>query len=164
MSVVDTRRIRRRLVAGLLVVAGLSTGCQQLMLWDPDYLLPFKRSAAVREAAETYGQNLRWGRFEVAAGMVAPESRDDFLATFLDAEPPYQFTSFEIVAVDLGEERGRVNVHVVFRLYRPPSMIELSVAEHQAWRYEPSVPPRWVIEPELRAFRQNAAHVRAALD
>ena len=164
MSVVDARSTRRRLVAGLLVVAGLSTGCAQLMLWDPDYLLPFKRKAIVRETAETYGQNLRWGKFEVAARMVAPESRDDFLATFLNAEPPYQFTSFEIISVDLGDERDRAGVHVVFKLYRPPMMIELSVSEHQAWRYEPSVPPRWVIEPQLRAFQRDASHVRAALD
>ncbi len=165
MSEVDARRsIRRCALWALLLASGVASGCAELRMWDPDYLLPGKRKAMVREVAEAYGANLRWGRYEVAAGLVAPESRGEFLGTFMDAEPPYQFTSFEIVGVELGPERDRVVVLAVFHLYRPPSLVELSVTERQSWRYEPIESERWVIEPDLRPFRATAARVRSKLD
>ena len=148
----------------LLLVSALTAGCEQLALWDPDYLLPAKRRATVREAAESYGENLRWGRYEVAAGLVASEIREEFLSIFLDAEPPYQFTSFELVSVELGSERDRAAVVAVFHMYRPPSLIELSVTERQDWRYEPAGSPKWILEPDLGAFRAYGPQAKAAAD
>lgn len=154
--------------AALLLVAGLCAGCTTLRLLNPDYLLPAKRESMVRQAAEKFGQNLRWGRYEVAAGLVAAERREEFLNTFLNAEPPYQFTSFELIGVELSSERDRVEVLAVFELYRPPSLRMRAVTERQTWRYQTSGRPLWVLEPDLSVFissgraRADLGEVRAA--
>ncbi len=114
-------------------------------------LIPAKRVAVVRETAERYGANLRWGRLEAAVGMVDRERRAAFLKTFRDANPPLRFTSFEIVTVELGSSRDEVEVLASFRLYRLPNLSERSVDELQVWRFDPER-GRWYIRPDLSLF------------
>ncbi len=134
------------LLLSMLSLAGCSLGQH-----NPDFLMPAKRMAMVREVAETYGDNLRWGRIEVAVGMVAPENRVSFLATFVDADPPLRFTSFEIVTIEQGQSRHEVEVLASFRLYRPPDLIERTIREWQIWRFDRDR-ARWYLSPDLSLF------------
>ncbi len=56
------------LILALVSLAGCSLG-----RGNPEFLIPAKRVAVVRETAERYGANLRWGRLEAAVGMVDRE-------------------------------------------------------------------------------------------
>lgn len=134
------------LILALVSLAGCSLG-----RGNPEFLIPAKRVAVVRETAERYGANLRWGRLEAAVGMVDRERRAAFLKTFRDANPPLRFTSFEIVTVELGSSRDEVEVLASFRLYRLPNLSERSVDELQVWRFDPER-GRWYIRPDLSLF------------
>ncbi len=134
------------LVLAIASLAGCSLGRS-----NPEFLIPAKRVAVVRETAESYGDNLRWGRLEAAVGMVEPERRMTFLKTFRDANPPLRFTSFEIVTVELGSTRDEMVVLASFRLYRVPNLSERSVHELQVWRFDPAR-GRWYVRPDLSLF------------
>ena len=135
----------------ILVLAIASLAACSLGRGNPEFLIPAKRVAVVRETAESYGDNLRWGRLEAAVGMVEPERRMAFLRTLRDANPPLRFTSFEIVAVELGSSRDEVEVLASFRLYRVPNLSERSVHELQVWRFDPAR-GRWYVRPDLSLF------------
>jgi hypothetical protein len=135
----------------VLLVSMLSLASCSLGRHNPDFLIPAKRMAIVREAAESYGDNLRWGRIAVAVGMVAPESRISFLETFGDADPPLRFTSFEILTIEAGRSRDEVEVLASFRLYRPPNLTERTIREWQIWRFDPDR-ASWYLSPDLSLF------------
>ncbi len=132
-----------------LALAALSLGGCSLGRYNPDILIPVKRVAMVREAAENYGANLRWGRLDAAVGMVEPDARTLFLVSFRDADPPVRFTSFEIIAIQPGESRVEVEVLASFRLYRLPDITERIVRERQIWRFQRG---GWYIRPDLALF------------
>ncbi len=134
------------IVLAILVLGGCTLGRS-----NPDYLIPSKRAAIVRETAESYGDNLRWGRLQAAVGMVEPDRRAEFLVTLRDANPPLRFTSFEIVTVELGTSRDEVEVLASFRLYRLPNLSERTVRELQVWRFDPDR-GRWYVRPDLSLF------------
>lgn len=135
------------LTAGLIPIP---TGCS-LGRSSPEYLIPSKRAANVRLAAESYGDNLRWGRLEAAAGLVDPERREAFMATFRETEPPMRFTSFEIVGMQLGPRRDEAEVLARFRLYRLPDLTERTIRERQFWRFHPQS-GEWYVRPDLSLF------------
>ena len=135
----------------ILVLAIASLAACSLGRGNPEFLIPAKRVAVVRETAESYGDNLRWGRLEAAVGMVEPERRMAFLRTLRDANPPLRFTSFEIVTVELGSSRDEVEVLASFQLYRVPNLSERSVHELQVWRFDPAR-GRWYVRPDLSLF------------
>ncbi len=135
----------------VLLVSVLSLASCSLGWHNPDFLIPAKRMAMVREVAESYGNNLRWGRIAVAVGMVAPENRVSFLETFVDANPPLRFTSFEIVAIEDGQSRHEMEVLASFRLYRPPNLVERTIRERQIWRFDRNR-ARWYLSPDLSLF------------
>lgn len=137
-------RVRAAMVLGLI---GAASGCS-LGKADPDYLMPAKRIAEVREAAETFGYNLRWGRIDAAALVVHPAQRRVFLNRVQAVDPPLQFTSFEILDIRQGEERSAVTVLASFSMYQPPSLVERTANVEQLWRYDAHA-GRWWIEPDL---------------
>ncbi len=156
---------RARAGAGAILAAALGLvlgagGCSLGRL-DPDYLIASNRLAVVKENAESYAQDLRWGRLKEAVAQVAPEQRVAFLELFEAAGQPIHFTSFEIVSVDLGQVRSRAEVLVTYELYRPPSINETTIRERQSWLYD--VPAgRWFIEPDLSVFAKPSPSSKAA--
>ena len=138
-------------VVPILILASVTLAGCSLGRGNPEFLIPAKRVAVVRDTAERYGDNLRWGRLDAALGMVEPDRRAMFLATSRDANPPLRFTNFEIVAVELGTSREEVEVLASFRLYRLPNLSERSVHELQVWRFDPAR-GRWYIRPDLSLF------------
>ena len=97
------RVIRATTVA---LVALATSGC--LGYIEPDYLLPGKRMKVVREQAEWYGNNLRFGNIDTAASMVRTEHREAFLNTFMGAR--VRFTSFDVMNVVPGDNRLKADV------------------------------------------------------
>jgi hypothetical protein len=118
---------------------------------DPRFLLPVERKQRVRDAAEAYAADLRWGRIEQAAQQVHPEIRPLFLETFGNSNDPVRFTHFEVEAVELGSERGLANVRVSFGVYRPPSLEELRIIEQQVWSYE-KTRRTWYLKPDIALY------------
>jgi hypothetical protein len=132
-----------------VLVAGCSVG-----YLSPSYLMPSEKLERVREAASGYSSSLRFGHLERAASFVAPDARKAFVDFFgTDALDGLRFTDVEIQAVTLGPESDEARVILVVRLYRLPSVSELTVSEEQQWRYDPGT-RGWRITPDLTPYKE----------
>ena len=137
-------------IIGVLVLVGC------IPAWmDPGYMSRAGRTSRVRDAAESFGYDLRWGRFEEAAKRVKPDQRDAFLSLASELEGNVRFTGFEIESVDVGIARAEASVSVAFTLYRLPSIEETTLREQQHWRFD-KIRRRWYIEPNLALYRGDA--------
>jgi hypothetical protein len=132
----------------LMVLAGVACSLGQV---DPRFLIPSERKGKVREAAEAYAGDLRWGRIEQAARLVHPRARPAFLRTLSGPSHALRFTHFEVESVELAPERDQANARVSFGLYRPPSLEEQRIVEQQVWHYEPDA-RAWYLEPDLPLY------------
>jgi hypothetical protein len=143
-----------RATAGVLGVLFL-VGC--IPTWmDPGYMSRAGRTQRVREAADSFGHDFRWGRFEKAAERVHPDRREAFRALATELDGRVRFTGFEIESVELGLVRGEATVSASFTLYRLPSIEETTLRERQQWRFD-TVRRRWLLEPNLALYRGDAA-------
>jgi hypothetical protein len=139
-----------RVTAAMLGVLFL-VGC--IPVWmDPGYMSRAGRTGRVRSAAESFGHDFRWGRFEQAAQRVQPDQRDAFHTLASELDGSVRFTGFEIESIDLGIARGEATVTAAFTLYRLPSVEETTLREHQLWRFD-KIRRRWFIEPNLALYR-----------
>ena len=146
---------RLRLSAALLPLAlgYLSSGC--LMLETPLFGED-KRMSQVREAAETFGAFLRWGRVEEAAALLHPDSRAEFLAERHALGRQMRFTDYEVGAAESGEGPDEAFVLVRFRAYRLPRIEEFASRDRQRWERENG---RWYLRIEVNRYlgRRSAA-------
>jgi len=140
----------QRTFVSVLVAALTGLACT-LGSVDPRFLLPVERKQRVRDAAEAYAADLRWGRIEQAAQLVHPEIRPLFLQVLSDSTASVRFTNFEVETVELGSERARANVRVSFGVYRPPSLEEQRIVEQQIWYYEKTA-RAWYLKPDIALY------------
>lgn len=141
------RSAARLLMAGLILA---TSGC--LGSLEPDYLMTRKRVEKIRETADWYAANLRWGRLQHAAAMVRDEDRKDFIATFVDdPHPRVEFTGWEIITVEQAEERDEAEVWVSYEYFVPPAIRPRTITERQVWHYEASTRV-WRVQPDLTVF------------
>ena len=157
LSCAGEEKMKRTLVLALLW--GLALSACSLGKLNPKYWIPSERKGKVIEAAEAYGNSLRWGRLEDAARWVHPEQRREFFDTVNDPGAPLRFTLFEMQTTELGPARDRAEVWVSFSLYRPPALKEFNLVERQVWRYEPRT-GRWYVDPDLALYRGEVASDR----
>lgn len=139
--------ILRRALLCTGMVAGLS-GCIGFI--EPDYLLPAKRVAKVRETADLYGQLLRFGRIGEAAGYVRDEDRKAFLDAFANSGVRLTFTNAEVMNVQTATALT-VEVWTSYELYSPPSVQIRTISEKQVWHFD-AVRRGWLVQPDLSAF------------
>jgi hypothetical protein len=123
---------------------------------DPGYMTRAGRASAVRDAAEAFGHDFRWGRFEQATARVHPEQRDAFRKLAAELQGRVRVTGFEIDAIDLGRARGEAFVAATFTLYRLPSIEETTLHDLQIWRFD-QVRRAWFVEPNLALYRRDGA-------
>jgi len=126
------------------------SGCALGDLFDHNN--PIEREDVVRRTAEIYVQSLRWGRMDEAAKLVDPDARLDFMKFFSGDDMPLNFTSAEINSVELGPGPVQATVFVTLRLYRTPSVREVSLQERQIWHYN-SDNNRWYVAPDLTPYK-----------
>lgn len=136
---------RRILIAGLLLA---TAGCGWI---EPDFLMREKRVENVRETADWYAANLRWGRIQQAAAMVQPDHRRDFIAIFVQPTPRVEFTGWEVITVEQQDLRSEAEVWVTYEYFTPPAVRPRSITERQQWRYDP-VGRAWRVQPDLTVF------------
>lgn len=136
-----------RALALALIATGVS-GCVGFI--EPDYLLPAKRVAKVREVADLYGQYVRFGRIPEAATFVRREDRKAFLETFMRLDGKLEFTSAEIVTVETASALT-VEVWATYELFALPSVEIRKVSERQLWHFDP-MRRRWMVQPDLAVF------------
>jgi hypothetical protein len=137
------------LAVGMLVLSG----CLPFFM-DPSYMSAGGRTGEVRKAADHFGADLRWSRFEQASARVDPEAREAFRSVATQLLGNVRFTGFEIESVELGETRGEATVSVAFTLYVLPLIEEFTIRERQKWYFERST-GQWMLEPDLELYRSQ---------
>jgi len=136
-----------RVIALTLAGTALS-GCIGFL--EPDYLLPAKRLEKVRDLADTYGQDLRFGRISEAAAFVRREDRKAFLEAFMDVARRVQFTNAEVVNAE-STDSMTVEVWTRYELFELPSIQVRSLSERQVWHFDP-LGRTWQVQPDLSVF------------
>jgi hypothetical protein len=130
-----------------LLAAGLS-GCIGYI--EPEYLLPSKRIEKVREVADSYGQNLRFGRIIEAAAFVRPEDRKAFLEAFPRIAERLEFTNAEVVTVEPVTATSMA-VLTTYEVFAMPSLQIRTISENQVWYFDANR-RTWLVQPDLAAF------------
>jgi hypothetical protein len=88
----------------------------------------------------------------MASAFVEPALRAQFATVFGGSDRnPLRFTDIEVGEMEFGPERGSATVHVQARMYRLPSVREISLTEAQRWRYDPGS-QRWYVSPDFAAY------------
>jgi hypothetical protein len=152
--------LRRGLALCVLLAAPLLFGCAAI----PAIFLESIGEGVtppVDESLNAFNQDLRWGRIQQAAQQMPAEQRAAFIALFDAEEPPFRFTSIEVLsAIPKGIDGREVDVLIGWEYYAPPALTERKLRQKQAWRFVP-IERRWEVVPDLSGFQAAVAATKA---
>lgn len=80
-----------------------------------------EEAAELRQTVEEFHRQMRWQRWEAAAGMVAPERRQAFLGRYEELGDDYRISNLELKSVER-DEKGRAVVDLEEESYTEPKM------------------------------------------
>jgi hypothetical protein len=147
--------LRRCLGLWLALAAPLLMGCAipaLIMESFGESVMP-----EVKESAEAYNQDLRWGRVPQAAAQMLPAQREQFIELFDGDQSAFHFTSVEVLsAVPKSIDGREVDVLVAWEFYSPPSLTERKLRQKQTWRFI-ELERRWEVAPDLGVFEAVVA-------
>jgi hypothetical protein len=109
--------------------------------------LPATGREEVRRNAEVFGDNFQWGRLAEASRLVHPDDRVAFLEHGTELEERLRVTGFEIATVEVDGSEAWATV--VFRIYRPPSVVEQTLIDRQHWERKTGA---WYLRPALDRY------------
>jgi len=134
------RGIRSTLCATLTVIALLFCGCGSIA--------ESRKADALDAALSSYRTAIRWGHYELAYGLVAPDHRKGVPANIKDVE----VTSYEAVQppVIRTTDTATEIVHIEYVL-RDTQRVQ-SLTDRQLWRYDPK-DNKWWLESGLPDFK-----------
>jgi hypothetical protein len=122
----EVRMTRRVLALAACVLLG--SAC----FFSHGHFDPFDHGDDFQAARMRFTQYVRWGEFERAAALVAPDARADFLESAATLGQ-VRFTDYEVVDEQIADGFETATVQVVYRAYRLDTMIERSVLIEQEW-------------------------------
>lgn len=140
--------------ARLVLLASLTSALAACSLGylNPNFLIDNEARDRVEEAAIRYNNSLRFGNLEMAAQWVKPDLRRDFLEVFgAEASSPIRFTDVEVQQIQFGPARGEARILLSARLYRLPSVSEITLVDEQEWHYDPDA-GSWFVTPNLERY------------
>lgn len=94
-----------------------------------------------------YTQMVRWGNFDKAAGWIAQESAEKFLADAAVAEK-LRFTDYNILNKNLNSEDWTATVTVRYEMHLVDELINRTVTEKQNWKFNQTA-DRWELNTNL---------------
>ena len=133
------RGIRSALCATFTVIALSICGCGAIA--------ESRKADALDAALSSYRTAIRWGHYELAYGLVAPDHRKGMPANIKDVE----VTSYEVVQPPLigKSDTATEIVHLQYVL-RDTQRVQ-ALTDRQLWRYDPK-DNRWWLESGLPDF------------
>ena len=152
--------VRRALALCLALAAPLLMACAIPAIFMESFaenVIP-----EVDESANSYNQDLRWGRVQQAAAVMAPDQREKFIELFDGDESRFHFTSVEVLsAIPKGIDGREVDVLVAWEFYSPPALLERKLRQKQTWHFL-ELERRWEVTPDLAVFEAATAPVSGA--
>lgn len=88
-----------------------------------------------------FNSALRWKQYPVAAGLMQPDLRQDFLNTFAPLKDDFHITDVRIVDLQTFEEGRRFETTVEMDYYLMPSLAVKTFSFKQIWVYNESKDP-----------------------
>jgi hypothetical protein len=106
-------------------------------------------------SANSFNNDVRWGRWHEAAAHVEDSDRGAFLRLLDDSASPFRFTAVDEISREQTSSDGtEFDVLVALEYYRLPSVQERKVRQRQHWRYDVAT-KNWVVTPDLSVLRQD---------
>ncbi len=146
MSALRSTSLAGRLVrAGLILSIGLVLGACAI---DPTDLSG--RRQHFEESQRKFSQLLRWGQVNQAARFVVPDQRREFMKLGPDMSD-LQFSDYEILYVDLAEDRQQATVDVRYSAFHRASLVTRDVSLSQEWKIDET--GEWQVTLDLEHLR-----------
>jgi hypothetical protein len=126
--------------SALCLIALLICGCGSIA--------ESRKADALDAAVSSYRTAIRWGRYELAYGLVAPDHRKGVPANIKDVE----VTNYEVVQPPVigTSDTATEIVHIEY-VHQDTQRVQ-SLTDRQLWRYDPK-DNRWWIESGLPDFK-----------
>jgi hypothetical protein len=136
--------MKTTLAALLLAAATLTTGC----LFSHGQFDLLGSGTAFDESQERFSRLVRWGYWEKAAEMVAPEDREHFLEA-MSSLGDIKFTDWEVVVMDVAKGFHTADVDVRLEGYRESTLIHYEGVMTQHWELKDAVRGSWMVRPDV---------------
>ncbi|HSS63739.1 MAG TPA: hypothetical protein VLS27_04845 [Gammaproteobacteria bacterium] len=136
------RSFRNVLVMALVAVAAAS-GCAKIEKES--------RSLKLDQAVRLYADSIRWGNFDIAAGLLR---RRDGGATSATVKVPAEVrvTSYASGVLSVNEERSEATVATSFDYYFPDTNKLRTISQTDLWWFDPGT-EQWYMDGSLPDFR-----------
>lgn len=121
-SLRDATRALVRVLAPLMLLVFV-TGCMQTEA---------KPAELLRQSMHRFHGDLRWKRFDEAAGHVTQEQREDFLSYYQRQRGRLFITEYEFTQIKVSKDETEAEVKVLITWYQMPSTrVQTSVMEEE---------------------------------
>ena len=108
-----------------------------------------KRTITMDSATRQYERAIRWGEYEAANSFRRQSTGTPVDAAHLKS---IRVTSYETIRKTESADRSEVQIDVELRYYNEYTMKEVTITDHQLWKYDP-VGKSWYITSPMPAFK-----------
>lgn len=142
----------RRLIilsAFVLLVAPLG-GC----IFSHGQVDVLQHGDAFDEAQTRFSRLVKWGAWQKAVPMVAPDSREEFIAV-MEGLAGIKFTDWEILVLDMGRGLQTATVEVRLEGFRETTLTHHSAVMTQEWERVDTLMATWQVKPDMTQVAAN---------
>jgi hypothetical protein len=108
-----------------------------------------KKTITMDNAARQYERAIRWGEYEAANSFRRQSTGTPVDTARLKA---IKVTSYDTIRKTESVDRTEVQIDVDIRYYNEYTMKEVTITDHQLWKYDP-VGKSWYITSPMPAFK-----------
>ena len=138
-------------VACALLAIMLVTGCATLAERE--------RQGKLQKSVEHYANHLRWGRYNEAAGFIAPRTENPPHAIDTSPLKEIRVTAYQLGMGEFSKDEKEASITVLFTYYQTNSGRLETIADLQHWWYEEKL-ARWFKDGDLPDFWQQRSDAR----
>jgi len=115
----------------------------------------------LKQSVLSFHTDLRWQRFDSAAGFVPATQRGDFLSYYEGSRKDLKITEFEVVRVEIPPKKNTAHVVVMIQWHRLPSTTIKTSWLQETWTYLEKR-GMWVVTDQTVHDEDPAQHQAAA--
>ncbi len=133
----------RRLLVIVVVAMAVASGCAKIERES--------RSLKLDQAVRLYADSIRWGSFDIAAGLLRRRDGGAISAT-VKVPADVRVTAYTSNILSVNEVRSEAMVATRFDYYFPDSNKVRTVSQTDLWWFDPDT-AHWYMDGELPDFR-----------
>lgn len=106
------------------------------------------------EAQTRFSRLVKWGAWQKAVPMVAPDAREEFVDV-MQGLSDVKFTDWEILVLDMGAGFETATVEILLEGFRETTLTHHAAIMTQEWERVDTVMATWQVKPDLTQVAAN---------